>query len=223
MTSRLCLRISAGLLFALAASGANAGGPITAQQLSLSLKSVSQTDTNSGDQKPGKHTANTKEVFEACMGNSTPPTKTQGIYLFLDCNALNVGTDPVTGTILAIDTAVLPPTALATVGTLTIHTDFGVLTTKSGGAKPTSVTVPVEVAIDCNASATTAELVGVMTMKLSLLGVSDFCPDSGSIKLLGAGNTEDLVTMNPIDFIVDNGSTIGVKKRSADITAIPLF
>jgi hypothetical protein len=210
MTSNpgICFGIAAAALFALAApSRANAGGPIiTAQQLAITLKTVSQTDTSSGNLKPDNFTAKTNDIFAACVG--TPPTKTQGIYLFLNCSDLSVG-----GTILAIETQ--PLTSLAAVGTMAIDTDLLVATTKDAGMTRTSAIAPVEISISCNGGATTAEFFGVMSLKFSALG-SAVCPDSGQVKILGAGHNTP-----PGDFIVNSGSSIAVKKRAAGISTIP--
>jgi hypothetical protein len=210
---RICLGISATALLVLGtASRAHAGGgPITAHQLAITLRTISQTDNASLNQIPDRFNAQTKDVFEACTGSA--PTKTQGLYLFLDCSVVNAGVDPVPGTILAIETN--PLSRITDVATVQIHTDFQVISTKSAGTIRTQLIAPVEIALSCNGASTTATLAGVMTMKYSALSTS-VCPDSASIKILGAGDS-----VGPGEFTVDAGSLITVKKRAGAIATIP--
>jgi hypothetical protein len=187
--------------------GALAGtAPVTAHPLTIKLKTVSQ-DPNApkGAEHPDTTSANQKDVFARCVGS--PPTKTQGVYLFMDCG------DPTTNMIAAIGTN--PPFSPAVqIGTLEIDTGHGVSTMKNGIL--TKVIVPVVVHLSCNTDTTHVDAPGIMTIKFSALGTSNACPLSGSIQMLGAG-----VDPGPGDFIVNTGSSISIGKRSDSITTFP--
>ncbi|HTO08945.1 MAG TPA: hypothetical protein VMR86_17990 [Myxococcota bacterium] len=187
-------------------AAAGGGAPITAHQLSIKLKAISQ-DPNApkGDERQDNVSANQKDVFQTCVGS--PPTKTQGVYLFIDCG------DPTTNMIAAIDTDPLFDTAVA-IGSLEIDTEHGVTTSKNGIM--TKVVVPVVVHLSCNGDTTHVDAPGIMTVKFSALGTSDSCPLSGSIQMVGAG-----VDPGPGDFIVNSGSSISIKNRSGSISSFP--
>ena len=180
--------------------------PVTAHQLSIKLKAISQ-DPNApkGAERQDNVSANQKDVYQTCVGS--PPTKTQGVYLFINCG------DPTVNVIAAIDTDPLFDTAVG-IGSLEIDTGHGVTTSKNGIM--TKVVVPVVVHLSCNTDTTHVDAPGIMTMKFSALGTSDSCPLSGSIQILGAG-----VDPGPGDFIVNSGSSITIKTRSGSIAAFP--
>jgi len=93
-----------------------AGGAETAHPLSLTLKLAGQTTDKAGDDVVGKLTVKSIDVFEGCTGISTP-TKTEGLYLFINC------ADPNSNEIDAVDTSgtpTSPPTLLASVGSVDI-------------------------------------------------------------------------------------------------------
>ena len=187
-------------------TAAAGGGPITAHQLSIKLKTVRQDpNATKGNERPDGGSASQKDVFESCVGSS--PTKTQGVYLFLDCS------NPTNNLIAAIDTDPLFDTAVP-IGSLDIDTGNGVVTTKNGIM--TKVVVPVVVNVSCNTDTTHLEAPGIMTLKFSALGASDACPSSGSISILGTGTDP-----GPGDFIVNNGSSISIKTRSGSISSFP--
>ena len=183
-------------------------GPVTAHQLSIKIKAVSQDPSAiKGNERPATVSANQKDVFETCVGS--PPTKTQGVYLFIDC------ADPTNNVIAAIDTDPLFDTKVA-IGTLEIDTTHGVTTSKIGIM--TKVIAPVVVHLSCNTDTTHVDAPGILTMKFSALGSADSCPLSGSISILGAG-----VDPGPGNFIVNSGSSISIKTRSGSISAFPPF
>jgi hypothetical protein len=187
-------------------AAAGGGGPITAHQLSIKIKAVSQDpNASKGNDRPASRSASQKDVFESCVGSA--PTKTQGVYLFLDCS------NPTNNTIAAIDTDPLFDTAVV-VGSLEIDTAHGVVTMKNGIM--TKVVVPVIVHMSCNTDTTHVQAPGIMTMKFTALGNSDACPSSGSIAILGSGTDP-----GPGDFIVNNGSSISIKTRSGAISTFP--
>jgi hypothetical protein len=177
---------------------ASAGGPTTAHKVTITLKTISQTTNSKGDGQPDKVSAKTSDVFAACVGHS--PSKTEGIYLFLNCGDPNLST----GTIEAMDTQ--PLTDLGQVGTLTSDTEFVVVSTKGGGATRTAVSVPVQISISCNAGGTTADLFGIMNVKYSTLGTTS-CPNSVSLKVVGTGFNDP-----PGDFTVGDGSSVSAKR-----------
>jgi hypothetical protein len=208
MTSRFGFRfaIAAAALFSLGAPlRAQAGGATTAHPVTMTLKTVTQMTTGSGDSKPDKVTGTVKDVFELCTG--APATKTQGIYFFINCGFPN------DNTIAAIETN--PLGLIATVGEVSFDLLRGVQTTKSGGATLKAVTVPVEVTIDCAGSTTTATMEGIMDLTFSDLAGQD-CLDSAKVKLTGSGHSTV-----PGDFIIDDGSQFQAKKRSASISSFP--
>jgi hypothetical protein len=215
MISKLGIRI--GIAAALCALGgmpvvANAGttgGPITAHLLSMTVKSVNQTTNSASQQKFDRTTGNVKDVFQACVESS--PTKTQGVYLFLDCSDLNHNT------IAAIDTNPLFATNVP-VGEINFDLDNIVVSTTGGIVK--SSTVPVTVEISCNAGALVTEVSGIMDLQYTALGANPSCPSSGSVKITGSG-TSNLTGLIPPTFIIDNGSSITVKKRSGSIVVFP--
>lgn len=185
---------------------ASAGtGPITAHPLSIKLKTVTQMSITKGNDRPDNGTANQKDVFESCVASS--PTKTQGVYLFMNC------ADPTINMIAAIDTDPLFDTAVF-VGTVLIDTNHGVGTVKNGVL--TKVIVPVEVQLNCNGGLTQVDAHGILNMKFSALDTSDACPQSGSITFTGTGTDP-----GPGDFIVNEGSSITIKNRSGAISSFP--
>ena len=208
MTSNSVTRLAsvASAFFALAIPlRSQAGGAIvTAHQLAITFKTVSQAQSSAGDDKPGKFTASTNDIFESCVG--TPPTKTQGIYLFIDC------ADPNNNTIAAIDTQPML-TTLALLGSITFDLNSGVQTTKQLAI--TASTVPAQIALSCNGALTTADVFGIVNVKFAALA-STICPDSLTVKIIGTGS-------NPVpgDFIIDNGSSFNAKKRAAGISTFP--
>jgi len=142
-----------------------------------------------------------------CEG--APPTKTQGVFLFFNC------ADPTTGTIIAaINTD--PFSGIEQLGTVSFDTDHGIATTKNGVL--TQVMVPIEIDLSCVGDTVTATTFGIMTLKFSALPPSDSCPLSGSIKILGVGDMP-----GPAPFVVNNGSSGSIGKRSSSITSFPLF
>jgi hypothetical protein len=179
--------------------GARAGGPTFVHPVAITLKTVSQTTTNSGDLKPDPFTAKTVAVFEACQ--EATPTKTQGIFLMLNCDGLG-------NSIVAAETS---PTfqILQTIGEVFFDMDFFVQTTKNLDTK--SASVPVAITLDCNGSTTTVQLRGIMDLKYgpntSGVGAPVVCPVSGAVKVVGSG-----VNSGVGDFLVDDGSSITIKK-----------
>jgi len=180
-------------------------GPVTGHPLSIRLKIVHQTTNSSDDQKPEGQSRNEKDLFEACVG--TPPTKTQGVFLFLDCADLS------TNVIAAIDTTD-PNTALTQVGTLEFDMDHEVTTTKTGVV--TQQALPVQITLSCPLSSIDATAFGIMTLKFSELDMVDSCPVSGSVKIIGFGDDPDPLVLN-------NGSSISIGKRSDLIQNFPAF
>ena len=183
---------------------AGGGGPITAHALTIKIKAVSQTTNSSDDDRPDSTGANQKDVFQTCVG--TAPTKTQGIYLFLDCSNL-------ANTINAIDTDPLFDTNVP-LGEISFDLGHMVTTTKKGVL--TKAIVPVEIVLSCNADATHVDAFGIMTINYTPLGSSPACPSSASVSVIGTG-------LNPLpgDFILNNGSSISAAKRSGAISTFP--
>ena len=198
-----------GLAFALVAFGsplaASAGAaPITAHPLRMTIKVVAQTVNSNEDQTPDKVTADVKDVFEECRG--APPENDQAVYLFLNCANLN------DNTILAIDTD--PVAALEEIGSIDFDLVNAVNTTKEGILK--AKTLPVDIELTCNGN-TAIEVTGIMDLKFSELSPVNACPESGSVKITGVGDTPSAGGR----FLVDDGSSISVKKRSASILTVP--
>ncbi|MFI5317350.1 MAG: hypothetical protein ACHQ6T_16745 [Myxococcota bacterium] len=190
---------------------ASAGlGTITAHAVTLNLKTATQITTPKNDDKADKVSANQKDLYTKCVG--TPPTKTQGIYLFIDC--IQPPAAIRTHVILAIDTR-QPVTRKATVGTITFDTP-SIRTTKGGGATLSSFKVPAAVHISCNGGTTTAELSGILNLNYSSLNYSG-CVMSGSMKFTGTATDPNA----PDDLIIDDGSVMKINKRSATIYGAP--
>ncbi len=209
MTSKLefCFGIAAAILVAAVPPGHAGGGIVTAHPLSITLKTVSQTTNEKGEHRPDPFTAKTGDVFNACVGR--PPSKTEGIYLFLNCTSLDLPNE-----IDAIDTQ--PLTKRASVGTVSFDTTFKVFADKKGTLK--SVSLPVTITIDCTANSvtTTAEFHGTMDLNYTPVGTTtSVCPMSGKVKVTGTA------VGAPGNTIVDDGSSITIKNRSASITTLP--
>ena len=185
---------------------ARAGGTlITAHQLNMSIKVVSQTVNSSKDQKEDKVTVDVKDVFAECRG--TPPQKDEAVFLFLACTDLN------DNTILAIDTN--PVTALEEIGSVDFDLANRVNTTKNGILK--SSLIPVSIELTCNGGDTQIDVTGIMDMNFSPLDPLNACPESASVKITGVGDTPS--AGGP--FLVNSGSSITVKKRSTSILTVP--
>ena len=185
---------------------ARAGGVVTtAHQLTVSLHTLSQATNNSGDDVADKVNANQKDVFTQCVGSS--PAKDEGIYLFLNCADL---TD---NTIAAIDTNPLFDTAVI-VGSVDFDLAHMVRKEKNGVLQ--SATVPVQVHLNCAGGTTTADVSGIMSMTFSPLGGNPACPLSAKVSVVGTGHNPA-----PGDFIINNGSSISVGKRSGAVTTFP--
>ena len=199
-----------GLAFGLVSLGsplvASAGGALfTAHPLTLTVKGVAQTVNSSKDQKEDKLTVNVKDLFAECRG--AQPTKDQAVFLFLNCADL---TD---NTIRAISTN--PIASLEEIGSIDFDLANAVNTTKNGVLK--SKTVPVSIELTCNGGDTDVTVSGIMNLKFSALNAVDACPDSGSVKITGVGQTAS--AGGP--FLVNDGSSITVKKRSTSIFTVP--
>jgi hypothetical protein len=181
---------------------ARAGAPLiyTAHELSFSLKVVSQDEASNGDDKPHKESANAKDVFEICMGRS--PAKDEAIFMFTICQQPENGAQ-----IIAIDKD--PLEGLQSLGTIEFFASDAILTEKNGVLK--TVLVPVEVHFSCNSDTVQFEAAGIMELKLSPVGTEDACAESGKIQLTGLGS----------GFLVNDGSSISIKKRSASISTPP--
>jgi hypothetical protein len=175
----------------------------------MTVKGLSQTTNNSGDDKFDRTTGHVDDVFALCT--ETSATKTQGVYLFLNCTDLNdnliaaVETDPLGG--------------IAIVGELDFDMAHRVDSETKGDLKSSSI--PVTVSINCNGGALVVEGHGVMDIKWSALSAGGICPLSGSLKLTGAGTGNSGQT--PPSFIVDDGSSISIKNRSGSISSFPIF
>jgi len=191
-----------------------AGGAETAHPLSLTLKLAGQTTDKAGDDVVGKLTVKSIDVFEGCTGISTP-TKTEGLYLFINC------ADPNSNEIDAVDTSgtpTSPPTLLASVGSVDIGAP--VIDTQKAGST-TAVIAPVKVNISCNGGDTTATLFGILNLKFSPLMVGGSCPFSGSMKIVGFGQDPNVQTPDN-EFLVNDGSSLSIGKRSSTITTLPV-
>jgi len=195
----------ASLMVAVPLSALAGGGPITAHQLTIKIKALSQTTNGKGDDVGDSTGANQKDVFQTCVGTS--PTKTQGMYLFLDCSNLN------NNVIAAIDTNPLFDTA---VGTGDVSFDMAhMVTTQKKGVLVKAV-VPVDITLSCNGDATHVDATGIMTINYTALGSSPACPSSASVSVTGTG-----VNPQPGDFILNSGSSIKAATRSGAIAAFP--
>ncbi|HXX48478.1 MAG TPA: hypothetical protein VEN47_09635 [Myxococcota bacterium] len=191
-----------------------AGGAETAHPLSLTLKLAGQTTDKAGDDVVGKLTVKSIDVFEGCTGISTP-TKTEGLYLFINC------ADPNSNEIDAVDTSgtpTSPPTLLASVGSVDIGAP--VIDTQKAGST-TAVIAPVKVNISCNGGDTTATLFGILNLKFSPLMVGGSCPFSGGMKIVGFGQDPNVQTPDN-EFLVNDGSSLSIGKRSSTITTLPV-
>ncbi|HTO69196.1 MAG TPA: hypothetical protein VMR31_04985 [Myxococcota bacterium] len=180
---------------------------ITAHQVTLSVKSVSQLTGDSGNDKPDKIGINQKDLFTVCTTQA--PTKTQGVYVFFDC----AGPPPGTHTLLAIDTQ--PVTFIANVGTMTFGEPL-VRTTSKGGTVLNSIKVPVTVNINCNGGTTTATLDGILNLNYKAFpNGGPMCPNNGTLKITGFSDSTG------VESIVDDGSSMKVNTRNGGITTIP--
>jgi hypothetical protein len=213
MISNLGIRwgIAAATSLALAVPFSALAGPttVTAHLLTMSVKSLSQTTNKKDDDVFDRSSANVKDVFTVCVGNS--PAKDEAIYLFLDCADLNHNV------IAAIDTNPLFGTAVA-LGQVNFDTVDMVVSEKNGVLK--SATTLVQIGLSCNAGALDVGLLGIVTLSYSALGANPACPSSGSVKIFGTG-TSNLTGIIPPNFIVDDGSSISIKKRSGAISTFP--
>jgi hypothetical protein len=183
---------------------AHAVGPVTGHLLSMSIRGVSQTTNSKDEDRPRNTSVNAKDVFAGCTSRS--PTKSEGVYLFLDCSDLT------NNMIAAIDTN-RPLDTARFVGTVGFDLTHAVDSSRKGVLQSKVVPVTVEVACDGGAF---LEASGIMTIKYSALGSSPACPLSASVKITGIGYHEP-----PGDFIANTGSSITAKKRSGAITAFP--
>jgi hypothetical protein len=178
---------------------ARAGGPTLVYPVAITLKTISQTTTNSGDSKPDPFTAHAKAVFEACQ--EATPSKTQGIFVLWNCDGLG-------NSIVAAETE---PTfqILQTVGEMFFDMDHLVRTTKKLTTK--SASVPVAITLDCNSSTTTVQIRGIMDVKFAAntsgMGAPIVCPESAKVKVVGSGHNSGVG-----NFVVDDGSSITIKK-----------
>jgi hypothetical protein len=208
MTSSLAIRFaSAALLVAALPLRAHAGGAIvTAHELTMTIKVTSQGQTNSGEDRFDSSTLKVNDVFELCTGSK--PTKTQGVFLFMNCSNLNnneidaIGTQPLTG--------------IASVGAINFDLAHLVDATKNGDRK--SASVPVTLEIDCGGGALVAAVSGIMDIKYSALGQT-VCPESAQVKITGSATSNNLG--EPPSFIVDDGSSVKAKNRSGSIATFP--
>lgn len=182
---------------------AHTGAPIvTAHPLAISLKIVDQVFTN-GDYKPAKDSANAKDLFEECVGAA--PARNEAIYLFISCPDID------NNMIAAInaDTGA----GIESVGSVTFRAPV-IETTKNGVR--TAASLPVDIELTCNIDTTTIILTGIMDMKFASVG-GFACPYSASVKIIGSGDTPSISGK----FLIGNGSSITVKKKSPTITAFP--
>jgi hypothetical protein len=175
---------------------------ITAHELTITIKSLSQTTDSHDNDKPDKTSVDRKDLFELCVGRR--PQSDEGVFLFINCTNLNQNQ------IMAIDKN--PLTGLQEIGSMDFDLDHAVVTTKNGVLK--SATIPVEVTLECGDTAVDA--FGAIDIKYSDLGALDACVESAKVKVTGTG-----VTPGPGNFIVDDGSSITVKKRDGGITTVP--
>lgn len=186
---------------------AKAQAVVTAHKMTISLKTLSEMTTNSGDDRFDRVNANTNQLFEACVGH--PPTRTQGIYLFIDCS------DPDNNQIAAVETQ--PLTLLSSVGSIDFdnNPNLFVRSTSNHGTVLKSASVPAEITLDCGAPAM-ASLRGIVDVNYKLLG-QDYCPNSAAVKAVGSGSS----SLAGGDFIVDDGTSLQAKPRVGGITTFP--
>ncbi|HTO06729.1 MAG TPA: hypothetical protein VMR86_06695 [Myxococcota bacterium] len=174
----------------------------------MTLKLASQGESNSGDGRMDRTSLDVKDVFEVCTG--ARPTKTQGIFLFMNCGELT------NNTIAAIDTQ--PFGELAPVGGLSLNGPL-ISVTKNGDTK--SVTMPATLQISCDAGMGGLALIapGVLTLKYSALGGTT-CPESATLKVTGSGGSSSVGL--PGSFIVDDGTAVKAKNRDGAIASFPV-
>ena len=201
----------AGALAAFALSlPARAGAPVTvytAHELSFNLKLVSQdNDSSSGDDRAHKDSVDVKEAFNLCVGSK--PLKDQAVFLFTVCSDPNAPAE-----IIAIDKDPVLD-GLESLGTVTFDVGDAVFTERNGDLK--TALAPVEIAFSCNSDEERFTATGMIELKFSKLGNMD-CPDSGKIKLSGVGFSSS----GPGEFLVNDGSSITIKKRSTTISTPP--
>ena len=190
---------------------AHAGTAVfTAHPLAFSLRITNQGINKGGDGVAEHMGGRSQDLFSACVG--TPPTKTEAVVLFIDCN------DPNTNEIDAVDLATGTPALLAHIGSLTFPTTVAVETTTGGGTIPRTEETLAEIDINCTSTVTlTAQVFGVLNVKMLPLSTGgQVCAESGRIRTVGSGNITSLG-----DFIVDDGSSIALKPRLAGIIAPP--
>jgi hypothetical protein len=188
---------------------ADAGGATTAHQLTMTIKGSAQGTNNSGDGINDRATGSIKDVFALCT--ESLPTKTQGVYLFLNCDALN------DNLIAAVETD--PFTGLQEVGSVDFDLANQIVTTKSGDTK--LITVPVAISLNCNGGALVVEASGIMDIKYSPLAAGPICPLSATLKITGVGTSNS--GLIPDSFILDDGSSVKAKNRSGAISSFPVF
>jgi len=212
MASRLIAFASAALLASLVPLRANAGGVlITAHELNITLKLTDQGTTSGGENKITRSTENQKDVFSVCTGS--PPTKTQGVFLFMQCGAFSALN---TNEIDAIDTN--PLTGLQKVGSLSFDTTHLVDMTKSGGVVK-QVSVPVVLTLNCGENLSGIAW-GTMDLKYSDLSTVS-CPESATMKITGSGGSANQAL--PPLFIIDDTSSLKAKNRDGAIQTLPPF
>jgi len=217
MTAKLgiCSLIAAAALLAVPLR-ADAGGPWTANEIVINLKAVDEAAQNfAGDVRPERHAGKTTDVFSLCTTGAvgTAPTKTEGIYLFSNCDDHSLDTNEID----AVDTSTSPPTLLAVVGSIAFDAPQ-VATTKLRVRK--AAKVKATITINCSGGAISAVLHGVVNLKFSPQAPQNSCIDSGKAKVLGTGTSNAANVAS--EFILDDGSSISLKKRSAAITSLPV-
>lgn len=170
-----------------------ANAQVTAHKVKLTLKTVSQIVNNKGQDKPDKFTANWKDVFQACV--ETSPAKDEGIYLFLNCDALNENV------IAIMDTD--PVQLIDEIGSVSFDLTRLIQNTKNGLVQ--SASVPATIQLSCGGAE--AEVFGIMDISFKDLDGQQ-CPNSASVKVTG-------LLSEPDTGVVDNGSSITAGKRTA--------
>ncbi len=181
--------------------GADAQTVITTHPVKAKLKLLYQDTGNNDQPKIGKLNLNERDVFEICTGEA--PTRTQGIFLSIDCE------NPSNNRIVAADTD--PVSVIEVLGDLNFDEDFSFETESNNGSA--SVVSTTELEINCELLE--LQIRGVANSKFKPLGDAGGCLDSSTLSL--SGPAEFFVE----NFIVDTGSKVTVGRRSSTIE-IPL-
>ncbi|MBM4335411.1 MAG: hypothetical protein FJ108_05765 [Deltaproteobacteria bacterium] len=151
----------------------------TTHALKLGVKGLVQDTGSTGLDAIGKFSASETSLFELCTGSA--PTKTQGVFLVIDCDF------PSNNRIVAAETSPVV-TVLEVLGDLHLESDFAA-EAESASAGLNKLVVPASLDLAC--TDLSLETSGVLTLKLSPISTGGpICPVSGSLGFSGKAIVE---------------------------------